>query len=421
VDDIEVKSLVSNAEPFPFPYTVEMPGKRFTNVAIVPLSGLLAGSVAVDPRDNSTILFTIDAGTGGTIRKATKVASGNWVVDSTPLVTSLANPSGMTIAPDGTVWWVHDFAQSLMRLKSPWTANTPERVIQDFGVLSITNTVQDDDPFDVCIAPSSFTGSKGAPGQVIIAERGLDDNPFNAITWVDPATTTLNQTNYNNYIVAPDKTLLGAQDLVAMTTLPASGEVVTLCLDGQVSAVNGDGTIRSWWPTLYSDPLVPITPAAIATDPTTGRLWIADDRFDQVWSVPADNPGTDTLELAFPLTITNRFERQMDFHEPGMAFAPNGSFLVVSDGSVGNDGGRLLIFHNEVKALPTFSVSGTKGANGFQISWDNTGASTYVVLRGTDVANPMSFVDISGEITATSFTDTNTVSGVKFYRVLAKP
>ncbi len=89
--------------------------------------------MAVDPRDNTTILFAVDNDVGGGIYRAYKVASGNWWVDSTPVVSGLDRPCGIAVQDNGTLWWVHDYAGSLMRLKAPWTANTPEMVITNTG------------------------------------------------------------------------------------------------------------------------------------------------------------------------------------------------------------------------------------------------------------------------------------------------
>ena len=113
-------------------YTPTINGTRFTTNTIVTPGGPI-GDVAVDPRDNTTILFTVDNDVGGGIYRAYKVASGNWWVDSTPVVSGLDRPSGLVVQDDGTLWWVHDYAGSLMRLKAPWSANTPEMVITNTG------------------------------------------------------------------------------------------------------------------------------------------------------------------------------------------------------------------------------------------------------------------------------------------------
>ncbi|HWH72005.1 MAG TPA: hypothetical protein VNT26_21765, partial [Candidatus Sulfotelmatobacter sp.] len=258
IDDIEIKSLVSIADPLPTPYTVQFDGSRFTNVTMLTLPGAI-GSVAVDPRDNSTILFGVDAAPGA-IYKATKVAAGNWAVDPTPVVSGLDRPSGLTVAADGTLWWVHDYSMALMRLKAPWAANTPEKVIADFGVTPDTGVFTDDDPIDVCIAPASFNGSIGRPNMVVVVDRGTDGDANNALYVVDPATTELNQTNYNRYLVAPTASLLGAVNMEAVTALPKSGEIATLCVDGQITAVDANGSVRSFFPMIFADPYTPISP-----------------------------------------------------------------------------------------------------------------------------------------------------------------
>ncbi|HPY31341.1 MAG TPA: hypothetical protein PLT00_13665 [Verrucomicrobiota bacterium] len=424
IDDIEIKTLVSIPDPLPTPYNVQIEGDRFTNATVVPLSGPV-GAVAVDPQDNKTFVFTIDATPNGSIRRATKVASGNWVVDPQPVVEGLSNPSGLTIGADGTLWWVHDYAQALMRLRAPWDKNTPERVIADFILPGATvpsgGAFADDDPFDVCFAPASFTGTLGQPNMLVVMDRGVDANENNALFLVDPNTTQLDQVNYDKYLFGPTTTELGAMDLVALTPLAQSGEVVTLCLDGQVTAVDANGTPRSFWPAFYQDPYVPIQPAAMAADPKTGRLWIADDLFGEVWS--CDGTGAaEQKEISFPLTNPGRPEMKVDFHEPGMAFAPDGSFLVVSDGSVVNGGGRLIILHNEDIVVPDFTITSVvRSAAGVELQWQSGGGAKYDVLRGTDVADAASFTPIATDLEGTSYVDAEAPAGAAFYRVVAKP
>ncbi len=171
IDDIEIKSLVTNPDPLGEPYTVSLVGNRFTNFTRIPTGGLV-GDVAVDPRDGTTILFTLDSAPGG-IYRASKVASGNWSVDPNPVVTGLDRPSGLAVAADGTLWWTHDYTMSLNRLKSPWASNTPETVINNFG-----NATTDDDPIDLTIAPANFTGALGQPGMIVVADRGSDGDEF---------------------------------------------------------------------------------------------------------------------------------------------------------------------------------------------------------------------------------------------------
>jgi hypothetical protein len=75
----------------------------------------------------------------------------------------------------------------------------------------------DDDAIDVTIAPASFSGSIGQPGMIVVADRGVDGNADNGVYVIDPATTLVNQTNYNNFLVSPTASDLG--DLTAITSL----------------------------------------------------------------------------------------------------------------------------------------------------------------------------------------------------------
>jgi hypothetical protein len=430
IDDIEIKSLVSNSEPLPNPYTTTFHGTRFTNMTVLNIGGPV-GKAVFDPRDNSTILFTLDAASpGGGIYRARKTASGNWSVDPQPLVTGIDRPSGLTVGADGTIWWVHDFAMSLRRLKEPWASSAYEEVVSNFGYADT-----DDDSIDVCIAPASFNGSIGKPNFVIVGDRGSDGDAFNTVYVVDPATTTLNQGYQTNgvappagwwqFLVQPTTSGLGSDNINTVAPLPQSGEIVTVTTDGYISAINAAGAIRNIFPaTLWQDIFTggPAPRAvAVAADPTSGRLWVADDTRDEVWSLdpnPAtQNAAPDQKELSFPLTNPGRPDLQLQVHDPSMAFSGNGAYMVLTDTSVANGGGRLLIFHNEVPAFPITSANVTP--QGFELNWQSAGSGAkYRVQRSGTLAN---FQDISGDLTGTQFTDTNSITGQSFYRVVVQP
>lgn len=421
VDDITIKSLVSNPQPVETPYTAQIDGSRFTNYTMLNLGGPI-GATAIDPRDNSTIVFAVDAvSPGGSINVARKVASGNWAVDPAPLVAGISNPSGLAIAADGTLWWTHDFTTALMRLKWPWTSNVPELIVQDFGVLDVNGVFVDDDPFDLCLAPSGFSGSIGSPSDVIIMDRGVDGNDNNVIFVVPSGTTELGQTNVNSFLVGPVPPALGGSDLTALAAISTT-EVATLCgTDGQITAVDANGITRQIWPSFYRDPSVLISLSGLTVDPTTGKLWIADDLTDTIWSCEPLYGDDSQQEISFPLIDPTRPDRQFDFQEPGLKFSPNGGFLVASDTSIANGGGRLIIFHNEAFALPSFKITSyNRTPTNFELSWESAGAAKYDVFRGTDLANPASFVQVATNLSLTTFTDTVS-AGAVFYRVVAKP
>lgn len=419
IDDITVRSLVSNPTPLPTPYTVTNHTTRFTNVTMVRVAGSV-GKAVVDPRDNTTIIFALDGAPGG-IYRATKVASGNWAVDPTPIVSGLDRPSGLAVDGNGTIWWTHDYTMSLRRLKEPWASSPIEEIISDFGDTNAPTV--DDDPIDVTIA------TLGGSNVVVVADRGTDGDANNSIHLIDPATTLSGQTGYQNYLVMPTASGLGGENLNAVAALPQSGEVVTLSTDGFIGVTDASGATRQIIPaTLWQDIFTggPAPSAqAVAVDPTTGFLWIADDVRDQVWSVdPAvgtQGAAPDQLQASFPLADPNRPDLQIDVHDPGMSFATNGAFMILSDTSTANGGGRLLIFHNEAIALPSFALSAERSGTNFVLNWQSAGSAAYDVLRGTDLGNIAGFQVLATNLNTTTYTDTNAPAGAAYYRVLAKP
>lgn len=414
IDDIEIKSLVNNSAPVPESYTPTITGSRFTNITVLKIPGKIVTGVTVDPRDNTSILFTDDSAGAGSIRRATKVASGNWALDETPIVSGLDHPSGVAVGPDGTLWWTEDFTAYLKRLSDPWGSSSVEQVISGFG--ENVNPDTDDDPIDLTFAPASFNGTLGSPNMLIVADRGSDGNAYNALYLVDPATTN-GQTSYTNFLAGPDTSTLGSGDLNAIAPLASSGEIVSVNSDATIRAVDGNGSVRSIIPsTLYSDPFQLYLPTGVAVDPTTSRIWVADDRLDEVWSVDSTN-GADTKELTFPLTRPDRLDLQIDFNEPNMTFSTNGAFLVISDSSVANGGGRLLIFHNEAFVVAPFSITNiVRTGSQVQLGWEDGGAVKYQVQRGGSLGT---LTNYSGDLTARQYTDTNAVPGQLFYRVQA--
>jgi hypothetical protein len=447
VDDITIKSLVSTPPPAQaHPYAIQIQGTRFTNTTTLTLGGPIGGST-VDPQDKSTVVFMTDAVSGGGIYQARKVAPGNWAADpiaaATPIVGGLAYPSGVTISPyDHSIWWVHDWTASVMRLKSPWSTNTAQQIIADFVCLTNDPAAGgvwlDDDPCDIAFPPTNFFGTISqnwpatstwptsvTPNYPVVMDRGTDFNGNNTLYLVDPGTTNLMQTNYDWYLYGPTTSGMGSTTLVGMTTLAASGEMVSLNQDGQVTAMNANGVARSFWPEMYQDPSVAINPACIASDPVTGRLWIGDQLWEQVFSCAPD--GSDCqVELSFSLSNTNEMAfAQLVFHSPGgsMAFAPDGSFMVLSDNSTMNGGGRLVFFHNEKFTIPPFAITNAS-PSGHQVNlaWSAAGAVTYNVQRSLNLTtNAASFQNIATNLTTRQFTDTNAPSAGAFYRVVAAP
>lgn len=437
VDDITVEPYTNTDPAEPRPYTIlgTGPAARFTNYTVLTVPGKTIGGVAVDPRDTNTILFTIDEERVGQIRKATKVASGNWVIDPVPVVSGLYNPNSLTVETNGTIWFVMDAvkggqASGLRRLKAPWNLNTVEEVITDFGA-SPTN--RQDQPCDL-----AFYVTNGVT-KLAVLDRGVDasNNP-NAIWVVDPSTTTLNQSLHATSLVPSSTTIFGAGlggNANGIAALPATGELVTIW---EGDGVSDNGVIVAFDTTTGAARNIFIGPgsgvtwgAGIDVDPTTGRIWVSDRKKTvypmSEFAVPQiasfdPSSGTYVQELTFTNSnpTADRPDRNVNFKDPGMRFSQDGKFLVVSDQALHSGGGRLLIFHSEPFVIPAVTITNVaRSGSNASLAWTSGGAVNYVVQRSATVNG--TYTTISGVLTGTQFTDTTAPAGEAYYKVVAFP
>ena len=439
VDDITIEPYTNpDTTPIqPRPYTPSITGSRFTNYTVLNLPGKSLGGVCVDPRDNTSILITIDQEVNGGIIRAHKIASGNWVLDPTPIVSSLreeeAYACSCKVNTNGDLWWVHDnrkgvHSQSLRRLKAPWTSNPVEEIISDFGAAPVN---AQDQPCDLVFVPSTFTGT--VP-QLAVLDRGVNGNNPNAIWLVDPATSSYYQYSYLNALAGPDNLLFGdglGGNANAIDAIPATGELATIWEgdgvndNGVISVFNGSGGVRY---ILTAGSGVTFG-SALAVDPLTQRIWVADQKTivtpsaftpPQIVSFDSTN-GTFTQEINFPNNnpSTARPDLRINFHDPGMTFSPDGSFLVVVDQTLASDGGRLVIFDNEPFVIPPITVTIVSSGGCQNLTWTSGGAVNYVVQSTSSLSPTVSWTTISPVLTGTSYTDCS--AAPKYYRVVAFP
>lgn len=413
IDDISVKSVAAGTqEPLVVPYTPVPEGTRFTSSTVVHMPGPVGGA-AVDPRDPTTVVAAIDSVNGALYQIKKNSATGVWELDTNPLVNGLSNPSGVVIDHEGTIWWTHDFTQSVRSLKAPWRNNTPQTMIASFSIES-----SDDDPIDLTLTGAAFNGALGKPGNIVVADRDIDGFGQRGLYFLDPATLLPNQTAYSNLLAGPTFDL-GSAALNAISYLPGTGEVVTVNNDETIALTNADGTIRTVTPTAAFTYL-----AGVAADPQTGRLWLADRDLAQIWSVSAAavNPGDDRKEVGFQLVDPSHPERQISFNDPGLKFSQDGTILLVSDSSLQNRGGWLTILSGAAPANPPGPVTITRvdyTPQGVVLGWTPLGTSKYRVLRAPSLTS--TFLDISGELATPGFTDAQPPAGRAFYKISSTP
>jgi len=420
IDDITIESFENNAVPPARPYTPTITGTRFTNYTVLTVPGRVVGGVTVDPRDDS-IIFMTDEYDISQIWRAQKVASGNWQLDVSPILSGLDRPSGLTVETNGTIWWVHDSIQSLRRLKEPWASSAMEEIISDF---TSTNNVTDQ-PVGL-----TFFVTNGVTTLAVLDRRNDNVANRNAIYLVDPSVGTLNQVGFDTYLVPPSTTVLGeglAGPANSIATISSSGEVVTtLQNDGWLAAIDGGGAVRY----IGTGAAAMTDVRSVAVDPTDSRVWIAGNDpvipslgvTPQIWSFDSSS-GAALQEITFPRVgggSADRPDRRLIMHEGGMAFGTNGSFLVVSDASFLSGGGRLVIFHNEAFVATPITITSVNRVSGnTELVWTSGGAMNYEVQRSTSVA--AGYSTISGVLNETQFTDTTAPTDGAYYRVLAYP
>lgn len=412
IDDIEVSAITSEITEPVIPYTPVAEDDSFEKATVLKFPGPISG-VTVDPRDSSTIIAATGV-PGGGLFQVTKNTQGQWELDPEPLVIGLDRPSGIAVDAQGTIWWTHDYTQSVRRLKAPWRSNTQETIIATFS-----DVAADDDPIDVVVAGPNFNGEIGKPGWIVVADRDVDATLQRGLYIFNPATIAPNQAGFADFLVQPTSEL-GSSTLNALASLDASGEIAVANNNGMLTAVNGDGEIR-----VLKEQGLPFTrPVGLATDPTTGRLWVAERNLAEIWSIdPAENAtGEDRREVSFELSEEVGPSYQIQINDPGLAFSANGRLLVVADGSTQNRGGWLSILERAAPVTPqigpiTVTRAEFEGA-AFTLAWQVTGATKYRVLRAPSLDAP--YVDISNELTTPSFTDPTPPASQAYYKITAE-
>lgn len=175
---------------------------------------------------------------------------------------------------------------------------------------------------------------------------------------------------------------------------------------GSRDAAIGDATSLTYFTTAWVDSGVDYTPDVweeyrVITHNSEGRYTLI------------KNPGSAT-----PTVIVDR--------APYIGNAPQWGPTFMVAWSSSNGSGHPPVYIDDIEitsfGLPSFSISGGSFvAGGFQLNWGSAGsAAQYEVWRGSNLADPASFVKIADNLTGTSFTDPNPPAGGAYYRVIAK-
>lgn len=330
IDDGLDKAIVETRIAVAVQTTVEFaPGGYFKSAQSV-FAGHTPGEVAFDAGDEDTIYVINDEvpETGGGIYRFDLNPNGTYSVGEQLL--SIDRICSFTIAEDGTLWYVRDFGGGAAtpyfgRLTTP--RNGPPYTHEGL----ITNFVGtgDDDPFVVRRVPAGFDGATFDPGDLFIVDAGTDVNEANVIYIYSPVNP---QGDLNAYSI----TFMDAAALTALNTtnlndveFSADGTRLYLAFDnGGIYAVDATGALTNTYAPFGVNF---VNVEGIAVNPVDGRIWVADDNLDQLWSFDPVTGEDARREASFflPGEVLNDF--QINFHDPGLTFSPDGKRLVVTD------------------------------------------------------------------------------------------
>lgn len=309
------------------PVSVELAADGyFKGASLITLPGN-PGDVGFDPSDNDRIYIAKDdtlASSGGVYR--IDMVSGRYEIGER--IASIDGPSGIAFTSDGTLWYARDGAAT----SAPYVGKvmTPRNgaPYANTSVISQFQTAGDDDTAAIRLVPPGFQGPNVQPGDLLIADRGADADPPNAIYVYSPSSPQGDPAAYSLFFVLP--ATLSAYDGNNLNDIEfsADGTKLYIAFDlGQIVEIDANGAL------VREIPVSGVTMGnleSIGVNPLDGRIWCGDDNLDQIWSIdPAS--GEARLEASFHLAGESRPDFQINFHDPGMTFSPDGKRLVVSD------------------------------------------------------------------------------------------
>jgi hypothetical protein len=195
-------------------------------------------------------------------------------------------------------------------------------------VITQFQSTADDDPKAIVVAPAGFNGTDVDPGDLLILDSGADGNGTNAIYLYRPSAPFGNPAAYGEFFMTSGDFGAYVSDWGTDLDFSPDGSSLYVSLSSDVILeVDADGTIVREL-TLTGGPLSNIE--GIEVNPADGRIWVADDTLDQVWSYdPVTGDGR--AELTFVLGGETRLDYNINFPVPSMKFTADGSRLVITD------------------------------------------------------------------------------------------
>jgi glycerophosphoryl diester phosphodiesterase len=335
--------------------SVEITSQSVLRATLVSFPGE-TGDVAFDAGDDDRLYVIQDdlVDSGGGIYPV-DLAGENHVKGER--IVAADRPSAIAFTADGDLWFVRDYDAadgaylSVVRQPRSGAPYVVEEVIRQFG------TTADDDAIALQIAPPGFEGDDVAPGDLVIGDRGADGNAPNAFYVYPPSSPRGDPDAYSEFLATPAAlAAFDDKDLNDFAFSADGGSLYAVFDTGQIVEIGPDGVVvREARPLGIELSNI----AAIAVNPADGRLWVADDDRDQIWSVDPTT-GHAMLELSFFKVGEARPDYQINFSEPCLAFSSSGDKLVVSDN---DSGGWLWIFDLFVEGDLSPCPGGLYGAN----------------------------------------------------------
>lgn len=215
----------------------------------------------------------------------------------------------------------------------------------------------------------------------------------------------------------------GTLNIVAGATVSCIGNITAGTTTG-TGTISVNGILDMGLDTYIGAPGLPITSLAFATGSTWGLTPFGNGQTNAVvgtlnWPSPDSSFTIDIAGLPAGAAVGSNYTLLTFGSMTGGALtAPN---LILPPGVIGslsiqNTSNLVLsITGGTVSPPPTTpTLSGTlEGSNNVVLNWTDSGATSYDILRSTNLAGPYSF--LAENVTGSTYTDATVVSGVSFY------